>query len=203
VASFAAMKRPLLAAVLAAATLLAPAASAAPRHPRPAPAASTLAVIGDVPYGDAQIAGFPRDIAEINADPEVSRVIHLGDIKNGSSRCDTEYFRARLADFQTFADPLVYTPGDNEWTDCHRANNGGYLPTERLDVLREIFLPPRPRCPRRAARPRCGRASSPPAAPPRWTGSTRSSTRRSAAARAVSWSACRPTCGTPPRRRRS
>ncbi|MDQ3722972.1 MAG: hypothetical protein M3376_07885, partial [Actinomycetota bacterium] len=38
------------------------------------------------------------------------------------------------------ADPLVYTPGDNEWTDCHRASNGGYLPTERLAQLRELFF---------------------------------------------------------------
>jgi hypothetical protein len=50
------------------------------------------------------------------------------------------YFQARLADFQTFADPLVYTPGDNEWTDCHRANNGGFVPTERLGVIRQLFF---------------------------------------------------------------
>jgi len=74
------------------------------------------------------------------ADPKVSRVVHLGDIKNGSSRCDTTYFQARLADFNRFADPLVYTPGDNEWTDCHRANNGAYLPIERLDTLRRLFF---------------------------------------------------------------
>ena len=103
--------------------------------------ASTLAVIGDVPYGAAQIAGFPTDIAEINADPSVDRVIHLGDIKDGSSRCDDAYFAARLADFQTFADSFIYTPGDNEWTDCHRANNGAYLPTERLDAIRRVFFP--------------------------------------------------------------
>jgi len=97
-------------------------------------------VIGDIPYGDARIARFPADIAQINADPDVRRVLHLGDIKNGSSRCDDAYFSARLADFKTFDDPLVYTPGDNEWTDCHRASNGGYVPTERLAKLRELFF---------------------------------------------------------------
>ncbi len=102
--------------------------------------AETLAVIGDVPYGAAQVAAFPAEIGEIDADTEVERVIHLGDIKNGSSRCDDAYFAARLADFETFDDPLVYTPGDNEWTDCHRANNGGYVPTERLATLRELFF---------------------------------------------------------------
>jgi hypothetical protein len=128
------MNRLLPLAALGAALLLASPASAE-RHRQ-----STLAVIGDVPYGAAQIAQFPQDIREINADRDVSRVIHLGDIKDGSSRCDTTYFEARLADFESFQDPFVYTPGDNEWTDCHRANNGAYLPTERLSVLRELFF---------------------------------------------------------------
>lgn len=43
--------------------------------------------------------------------------------------------------FNLFNQPLIYTPGDNEWTDCHRASNGNYLPTERLDYLRELFFP--------------------------------------------------------------
>src|SRR4051794_430657 len=110
---------------------------------------ATLAVIGDTPYGQPQFDQFPGDVAEINADPAVSRVIHLGDIKNGSSRCDTSYFRLIRSDFDGFADPLVYTPGDNEWTDCHRANNGGYQPSgptppgaepARLETLRSIFF---------------------------------------------------------------
>ena len=56
----------------------------------------------------------------------VSLVMHLGDIKNGSSVCSTEYFEQIRNDFDGFEDPFVYTPGDNEWTDCHRANNGAY-----------------------------------------------------------------------------
>jgi hypothetical protein len=101
----------------------------------------TIAVIGDTPYGDPQIANFRSDVREINRDASVRLVIHLGDIKNGSSRCDTSYFAAIKADFDAFKDPLIYTPGDNEWTDCHRANNGGFTPTERLTELRDIFFP--------------------------------------------------------------
>jgi hypothetical protein len=88
----------------------------------------TYAVIGDTPYGQPQLENFPNDVAEINADPQVSLVMHLGDIKNGSSQCSTAYFEQIRADFNQFADPFVYTPGDNEWTDCHRANNGSYWP---------------------------------------------------------------------------
>jgi hypothetical protein len=111
----------------------------------------TYGVIGDTPYGAPQIANFPNDVAEINADPDVQLVMHLGDIKNGSSECTTPYFEQIRADFDGFADPLVYTPGDNEWTDCHRANNGGYWPAgpvlngdsrpARLSEIHRIFFP--------------------------------------------------------------
>lgn len=101
----------------------------------------TFAVIGDIPYGAPEIANFPAVIAQINADPEVEWVDHLGDIKDGSSVCTDEYFQTIKDDFDRFADPLVYTIGDNEWTDCHRANNGGYNPLERLAKLRQVFFP--------------------------------------------------------------
>lgn len=101
----------------------------------------TFAVIGDIPYGSAQIAELPARIAQINADPAVRWVDHLGDIKNGSTVCSDEYFASIKADFDAFEDPLVYTPGDNEWTDCHRLNNGGYNPLERLAAVRSVFFP--------------------------------------------------------------
>lgn len=100
-----------------------------------------LAVIGDLPYNAAQVAAFPAWVDEINRDPKVDLVVHLGDIKSGSTTCDNAYFLQIAGFFDAFKDPLVYTPGDNEWTDCHRANNGAYNPLERLDKIREIFFP--------------------------------------------------------------
>lgn len=143
------MKRLVLGAALAALALpVAPALAGAPK-------AATYTIIGDTPYGASMIGAFPSHIADINADPRTSLVMHLGDIKNGSSRCDTSYFEQIRTDFDLFQDPLVYTPGDNEWTDCHRANNGGYQPAgaelpgapvttagpSRLDEIRRIFFP--------------------------------------------------------------
>jgi hypothetical protein len=99
-----------------------------------------LALIGDTPYGPAQLEAFPDLIDAINRDPKVRLVAHVGDIKNGSTRCDDSYFAAIAQHFATFRDPLVYTPGDNEWTDCHRVNNGAYDPLERLAKLRSTFF---------------------------------------------------------------
>jgi len=101
----------------------------------------TFAVIGDIPYGPTQIADFPKVVQQINADPKVRLVSHLGDIKDGSSVCSDEYFAQVKRQFDTFSDPLVYTIGDNEWTDCHRANNGSYNPLERLAKVRSVFFP--------------------------------------------------------------
>lgn len=105
---------------------------------------TTYAVIGDFPYGPVKRAELPRLVDMINGDPTIERVIHLGDIKAGSSSdCSDAYFLDIREQFDRFVDPLVYTPGDNEWTDCHVAskNNGLYTPTERLVRVRQIFFP--------------------------------------------------------------
>src|SRR4051794_21033354 len=41
----------------------------------------SFAVIGDVPYGDAEFQAFPSYIQDINAHTELSFVAHVGDIK--------------------------------------------------------------------------------------------------------------------------
>lgn len=92
-----------------------------------------------MPYGTAQINAFPSWIQEINAaDPKFT--VHVGDIKNGSTTCDNAYFGLIKSDFDTFENPFILTPGDNEWTDCHRTNNGSYNPLERLAYERATFF---------------------------------------------------------------
>lgn len=100
----------------------------------------TVAVIGDVPYGEAQEATVGDLVAAVNDDPKVRVAVHLGDIKSGSTTCTDDRFATVAEVFATFEDPLVYTPGDNEWTDCHRPNNGSYDPIERLSAIRELFF---------------------------------------------------------------
>jgi hypothetical protein len=100
-----------------------------------------FALIGDMPYGPEGDAKFPNVIADINADRQIAFVAHNGDFKNGSSLCSNELFANRLDLFNQFDAPFVFIPGDNEWTDCHRANNGSYDPIERLQYLRALFFP--------------------------------------------------------------
>ena len=125
------------ASMVAALALTAPAPSVASGQDKPS--ATSFAVIGDVPYGAAQIAAFPGWVDRINAQPGLDLAFHVGDIKNGSSPCTDEYNAMIREQFDRFEMPLLYTPGDNEWTDCHRPAAGKYNPLERLDAVREAF----------------------------------------------------------------
>lgn len=103
------------------------------------PSSISFAVIGDVPYGAAQISAFPGWVDRINRQPGLDLAFHVGDIKNGSSPCTDEYNAMIREQFDRFEMPLLYTPGDNEWTDCHRPAAGAYHPLERLQAIRAAF----------------------------------------------------------------
>jgi hypothetical protein len=99
-----------------------------------------FAFVGDGPYGVAAEPLWDNTIREINRDRDVRFVMHAGDVKAGSERCDDTLIERRFLQYQTLRVPFVYTPGDNEWTDCHRANNGSYNPLERLAFVRALFF---------------------------------------------------------------
>jgi hypothetical protein len=97
--------------------------------------------LGDLPYG-APAQSYPpyrKLIDRINQEAGAFS-IHVGDIKSGSTLCNDEEFAQQLEHFRRFKGAVVYTPGDNEWTDCHRLNNGGFDPLERLAALRQRFF---------------------------------------------------------------
>jgi hypothetical protein len=98
-----------------------------------------IALIGDMPYGDVGRAQFPSVIDEINHSG-VAFTAFDGDIKNGSERCDQSQYDLAAKNFGSFRQPLVYVPGDNEWTDCDRASNGSFDPNERLALIRRMFF---------------------------------------------------------------
>jgi hypothetical protein len=131
----------------------------------------TLAVYGDSPYGTsptdtAQFEATPAFIDSINADPKVDLVLHVGDIHSGKQYCTQAYDQSIYDLWTRYRDPVVYTPGDNEWTDCNKAGEGGGAynpvthqidykldangnpidyaagnPVANLDLVRSIFFP--------------------------------------------------------------
>ena len=108
------------------------AAFAATGNPLAASSANplTVAVYGDAPYGTSpsdtsEFQATPAFIDSINGDSKVRLVIHVGDIHSGSQFCTEDYDQSIFDLWTRFKDPLVYTPGDNEWTDCHKVKEGG------------------------------------------------------------------------------
>ena len=155
------MSKRILVAGAAVAALLAVGGTAAGASPSGAHGrVLTLAVYGDAPYGTtptdtAEFEATPAFIDSVNADPDVSSAVHVGDIHSGKQYCTEAYDRSIKALWDGFADPLVYTPGDNEWTDCHKAGEGGGLvdpttgqsvdyasgnPVANLALIRSIFF---------------------------------------------------------------
>lgn len=95
---------------------------------------------GDMPYRlPADYGRFENLIKQVNQEKPAFSV-HVGDFKSGSTLCSDEYFHKIHNYFETFSQPLIYTPGDNEWTDCNREAAGRYNPIERLSALRKLFF---------------------------------------------------------------
>jgi hypothetical protein len=96
---------------------------------------------GDMPYF------LPEDNLRMdNVIEEINRIkpqfsLFVGDFKSSRTICSNEIYLSVLSQLQKSITPLIYTPGDNEWTDCHRYGDTVFNPEERLSYLRTIFFP--------------------------------------------------------------
>jgi hypothetical protein len=98
-----------------------------------------FAVIGDVPYNSYEERQLPVMLDDIAAEhPQF--IVHAGDFKASRMPCSDALFRDRRTLFDASRVPLIYVPGDNEWTDCHLMTAGDFDPLERLQKLRELFF---------------------------------------------------------------
>lgn len=90
----------------------------------------------DCPAEEGRVAALMRDIN--TARPVFS--IFVGDTKGGSELCTDERVLRAFSWMSLANHPLVYTPGDNEWTDCWQDRGGRFDPLERLALLRARFF---------------------------------------------------------------
>jgi len=103
---------------------------------------------GDLPYSDLQATtGIPNLIADMNSH-RLAFTVHDGDLKAGNgtpgsvtpTTCSDALYQQGLSYFNSLRAPAIFTPGDNDWTDCDRPSNGGFSSLERLDHERKVFL---------------------------------------------------------------
>lgn len=99
-------------------------------------AAFRFLATGDLPYSAEQETQYRRLLQQSEGE-DFQFLMHVGDFKSGSAPCSDDEFTKIRDLFRAYPKPVVYTPGDNEWTDCHSA---GTDPVERLDKLREMFF---------------------------------------------------------------
>ncbi|MFT5739651.1 MAG: hypothetical protein ACI822_000971 [Gammaproteobacteria bacterium] len=66
--------------------------------------------------------------------------IHVGDTKPGHGTCKMVWQLEVWSFFNLFEGPLIYTPGDNDWTDCGRSRTRED-PIASLGYIREVFYP--------------------------------------------------------------
>jgi len=106
--------------------------------PVPTPSGSfSFGVFGDAPYFPDEALQYPILLKHIDAH-DLRFVIHVGDIF--WRPCSDEHYAEALRNFNRLHEPVIYTPGDNEWTDCWESGSGGYAPRERLARIRQIFF---------------------------------------------------------------
>ena len=99
----------------------------------------SFGVFGDTPYHPLEVPAVAQLLRDMDR-AGMAFVVNIGDIKRGSEPCSSEVLRERHALLDASPRPLVFTPGDNEWTDCHTQAAGEYDPRERLDALRVLFF---------------------------------------------------------------
>ena len=128
-------------AARALAALLCAAAFASPALADDDDDAYSIGLWGDLPYSVQQeTQGLPNLIADMNAH-RLAFSVHDGDLKAGSgSPCDDALYYRAQGWFDSLDAPAMFTPGDNDWTDCDRPSNGGFNSRERLDRERVIFF---------------------------------------------------------------
>jgi hypothetical protein len=124
-----------------------------------------VGVFGDMPYGDYGRAHYPAVLAEMNRS-DLDFSVFVGDTKNGSEPCyadphpsdpanatpenavanakHPDVYKSARAAFNSLSQPVVYVPGDNEWTDCDRTSvEDGHVAdsSDRLAYLRSLSYP--------------------------------------------------------------
>ena len=106
--------------------------------------AYSIGLWGDLPYSAEQAAVLPNLIADMNSQ-DLAFTAHDGDLRQGSGSpncADNSIYTNALGYFASLRAPAIFTPGDNDWTDCDRLSLGadGRNSLSELDFERSLFF---------------------------------------------------------------
>ena len=103
----------------------------------------TIGLFGDMPYNALGRSQYPALLADINA-AHLAFSVYDGDLKaGGDGPCADALYYTAITNFNTLDRPLIWVPGDNDWTDCWGRYGTSTLPwsdpIERLNFERALF----------------------------------------------------------------
>ena len=100
-----------------------------------------FALIGDMPYGADQRSAV-RQTCRRNQSRQRRRFRDArGRYQGGQRALRRQSHPASVRPVPELPAGVRVYARDNEWTDCHRVNNGQYNPLERLAFVRSVFFP--------------------------------------------------------------
>ncbi len=130
-------------AVVASAAIGAGSAGAVARHADGNPSHYVVGLFGDLPYGAVAKTQYPALLSDLNAH-NLAFSVFDGDLKaGGDGACTDDLYTTALGHFNSLSAPLIFTPGDNDWTDCwgrYGPGTGGFDPEERLSHERKLYF---------------------------------------------------------------
>src|SRR5262245_30773916 len=77
-----------------------------------------FSVTGDIPYSSSEVTLFQQQIDEHNLYSPSEFLVHVGDIKSGSTTCSESYYTTAENILKSSVVPCFIVPGDNGTTDC-------------------------------------------------------------------------------------
>jgi len=101
------------------------------------PNSFAFAVFGDGPYRSWEVGRYKRLLKDVG-ESNVQWLLHVGDIF--WYPCSNANLATSLDMLNAVHVPVIYTPGDNEWTDCHEEVAGRFIPLDRLQQIRRTFF---------------------------------------------------------------
>ncbi|WP_462163265.1 hypothetical protein [Pseudoalteromonas xiamenensis] len=109
-------------------------------------------VFGDMPYSSKEAEWLQKDgkLAKAAEAAQHDFYVHVGDMKASIQSCTDMLLKENYALISHVSDkPFVYTPGDNDWTDCDRSSLlDPKDELERLAFIRAEFTKSTPALPK-------------------------------------------------------
>jgi hypothetical protein len=108
------------------------------------PATFSIGLVGDAPYLPAHDALMDQVVRDMNGH-DLDFVIHVGDLQIGAPGraearppCNDDALLHAMNILGRSRAPVIITPGDNDWTDCHEMVPP-VDPLQRLERLRDLL----------------------------------------------------------------